>query len=45
MTTPTRAELLERIKANARFVEAKPGASVVIVRRLLSHQVPTRAAR
>jgi hypothetical protein len=27
----TKAELLERLKANPRFVEAKPGAAVVIV--------------
>ncbi len=31
MTTPARAELIERLKANPRFVEAKPGAAVVIV--------------
>jgi len=31
MTTPTRTELLERIKANPRFREVKPGESVVIV--------------
>jgi len=28
---PKATELLERLKANPRFVEAKPGAAVVIV--------------
>ena len=31
MTTPTRAELLERLKANARFKEATTPSGVIIV--------------